>query len=62
MTCQVRAPCAQAYDLNDYSDPPPDNDGSMANSPYWVDAMGLVAFQGIGVPASKLVMALPWYG
>lgn len=51
----------QAYDLNDYSDPPADNDGSMANSPYWVDAMGLVAFQDIGVPVSKLVMALPWY-
>ena len=52
---------AMDYDLNDYDDPPPDNDGSLANSPAPVVERGLRGLLAAGVPPSKLIVGLPFY-
>ena len=49
------------YDLNDYDDPAPWNDHSMANSPAPVVAQGLQKLMEF-VPERKLVVGLPFYG
>ena len=52
-----------AYDLNDYGDPPPDNDHSRANSPLPTVEAGLKALLSTpGVTADKIVLGLPFYG
>ena len=50
------------YDLNDYDDPPPDNDHSRANAPLPTVQAGLKQLIAAGVPPAKLVCGLPWYG
>jgi di-N-acetylchitobiase len=51
------------YDLNDYDDPPPDNDHSRANAPLSTVEKDLKQLLGTpGVTAEKLVVGLPWYG
>lgn len=51
------------YDLNDYNDPPPDNDHSRANAPLPAVEAGLKQLLATpGVTAEKLVLGLPWYG
>ena len=51
------------YDLNDYDDPPPDNDHSRANSPFPTVEAGLKQLLSTpGITAEKLVLGLPWYG
>ena len=51
------------YDLNDYNDPPPDNDHSRANAPLPTVEAGLKQLLATpGVTAEKLVLGLPWYG
>ena len=52
----------QDYDLNDYDDPPPDNDHSRANAPLPSVRAGLEQLIAAGVPPAKLVVGLPWYG
>lgn len=49
------------YDLNDYDDPAPWNDHSLANSPLPVVEKGLRELIAI-LPASKVVVGLPFYG
>ena len=49
------------YDLNDYNDPAPWNDHSMANSPAPVVAQGLQKLMKF-IPERKLVVGLPFYG
>ena len=49
------------YDLNDYDDLPPWNDGSMANSPAPVVMQGLQELLEV-IPAEKVVVGLPFYG
>ena len=49
------------YDLNDYDDPAPWNDHSMANSPAPVVAQGLQKLMKF-IPERKLVVGLPFYG
>ena len=49
------------YDLNDYDDPPPWDDHSMANSPAPVVMQGLKEFLEL-IPADKIVVGLPFYG
>lgn len=49
------------YDLNDYNDPPPWNDHSMANSPAPAVAHGLQKLLEF-IPAKKIVVGLPFYG
>ena len=48
--------------LNDYDDPPPDNDHSRANAPLPTVQAGLKQLIAAGVPPAKLVCGLPWYG
>ena len=50
------------YDLNDYDDPPPDNDHSRANAPLPTVQAGLTQLIAAGVPPEKIVCGLPWYG
>lgn len=51
------------YDLNDYDDPPPDNDHSRANAPLPAVEKGLKQLLAQpGVTAEKLIVGLPWYG
>ena len=50
------------YDLNDFDDPPPDNDHSRANAPLPTVEAGLKRLIAAGVPPEKIVCGLPWYG
>lgn len=50
-----------AYDMRSQIKPPAPCVAS-ANSPFPGVQEGLMAFERIGVPASKLVLGLPWYG
>ena len=50
------------YDLNDFDDPPPDNDHSRANAPLPAVEAGLKQLIAAGVPPEKIVCGLPWYG